>query len=140
MPFSKSNVSKFSDDELDRDLVYAMKNIYDKSGLEYSRPNIEEESAEYAACDFKINKKSVKFRKAKTTPTKVGLFVTIWKRDNKGITQPYDLSDPVDLFVISVKNTSATLCFQNSALLSRVLFQLVKMRAKEAFVSTLRGL
>jgi hypothetical protein len=45
---------------------------------------LERESLEYAACSFKLNSMSVKFRVAKITPTKIGQFVTLWKRVSKG--------------------------------------------------------
>lgn len=41
---------------------------------------------------------------AKTTPTKVGQFVTVWKRSPGGPIQPFDATDPVDLFVISSRD------------------------------------
>jgi hypothetical protein len=46
---------------------------------------------------------SIRFRVAKITPTKVGQFVTLWQRIGDGSTQPYGVSDPVDLFVISTR-------------------------------------
>ena len=46
----------------------------------------------------------VRFRVAKTTPTKVGQFVTLWKRVGKGPIQPFDASDDLDLLVVSVRS------------------------------------
>jgi hypothetical protein len=89
---------------MDNDLIFALKNIYDKCGFRYTEPIFEKESIEYAACTFEVNEQSVKFRKAKITPKKNGLFVTIWKRNEKGMTEPYNASDPIDLFVINVRN------------------------------------
>lgn len=62
----------------------------------------ESESQEYRACEFEINQKRIKFRCTKITPTKVGQFVTIWKREN-GPIMPFDEADPVDFFLISVR-------------------------------------
>ena len=39
----------------------------------------------------------------KITPIKIGQFVTIWKRNGKGKTQPFDISDNIDLYLISVR-------------------------------------
>ncbi|WP_324614486.1 MepB family protein [Streptomyces sp. MMG1121] len=61
------------------------------------------ESAEYGACELTLDGLSVRFRVAKTTPTKVGQFVTVWKRSATGPIQPFDAEDPVDLFVISTR-------------------------------------
>lgn len=46
---------------------------------------------------------TIRFRIAKTTPTKVGQFVTLWKREEKSPIQPYDINDPFDFFVISTR-------------------------------------
>ena len=51
------------------------------------------ESAEYGACSFKLNGKTIQFRVSKITPTKTGQFVTIWKRNKEGITEPFDNAD-----------------------------------------------
>jgi len=64
---------------------------------------MEPESAEYGAYTFKLNDFLIRFRVAKITPTKIGQFVTLWKRVGNGSTQPYDISDLVDFFIISTR-------------------------------------
>ncbi|WP_328671770.1 MepB family protein [Streptomyces sp. NBC_00322] len=86
------------------DLLAARELAYDPSGFTCSRPVPEEESAEYGACEFTLDGFSVRFRVAKTTPTKVGQFVTVWKRSASGPIQPFDAEDAVDLFVISTRD------------------------------------
>ncbi|MGP3690198.1 MepB family protein [Streptomyces sp. IBSNAI002] len=83
------------------DLLRAKTLVYDPSGLDCSRPVPEAEGAEYGACAFALDGLAVRFRVAKTTPTKAGQFVTVWKRSVNGPIQPFDAEDPVDLFVIS---------------------------------------
>ncbi len=61
------------------------------------------ESAEYGACEFDLNYERIHFRVAKITPTKIGQFVTCWKRDDDGITAPYDSSDTFASFIIYTK-------------------------------------
>ncbi|MGX1886616.1 MepB family protein [Streptomyces sp. NPDC055287] len=85
------------------DLLAAKELVYDPCGFTYSQPVPETESAEYGACEFTLDGSSVRFRVAKTTPTKVGQFVTVWKRSASGPIQPFDAADPVDLFVISTR-------------------------------------
>ncbi|MEN8649624.1 MepB family protein [Streptomyces sp. 21So2-11] len=85
------------------DLLAAKALLYDPSGFTCSRPEPEAESAEYGAYAFTLDGLSVRFRAAKTTPTKVGQFVTVWKRSPGGPIQPFDVEDPVDLFVISTR-------------------------------------
>lgn len=86
------------------DLFLAKKFIYDQCGFELTEFNAEAESREYGACDFRINGMRVKFRVSKITPAKAGQFVTIWKRDPKGITKPFDLSDGIDFVIISSRS------------------------------------
>lgn len=86
------------------DLLAAKALVYDPCGFTCSQPVAEAESAEYAAHAFTLDGLAVRFRAAKTTPTKVGQFVTVWKRSPGGPIQPYDAADPVDLFVISSRD------------------------------------
>lgn len=83
------------------DLLRAKALAYDPAGFACSRPAPEAESADYGACGFTLDGLSVRFRVARTTPTKAGQFVTVWKRSLGGPIQPFDAADPVDLFVIS---------------------------------------
>ena len=39
----------------------------------------------------------------KITPTKTGQFVTIWKRNQDGITVPFDVSDDYDFYIIATR-------------------------------------
>lgn len=86
-----------------KDLLVAKKLLYNPSKFECSQPEIEVQNAEYGAYVFKLNALLIRFRVAKITPTKVGQFVTLWERIGDGPIQPYDISDPVDLFVISTR-------------------------------------
>lgn len=86
------------------DLLAAQKLAYEPSGLTYTKLVKEAESEEYGALMFEINNMQAKFRVAKITPTKIGLFVTLWKRTESGTIAPHDLADPVDLFIISVRD------------------------------------
>ncbi|WP_328880426.1 MepB family protein [Streptomyces sp. NBC_00299] len=57
------------------DLAAAKEFVYDPCGFTCSQPVPEPESAEYAAHAFTLDGLSVRFRAARTTPTKVGQFV-----------------------------------------------------------------
>ncbi|MFI5983776.1 MepB family protein [Streptomyces sp. NPDC051555] len=78
--------------------------VYDSCGFTCSQPVPEAEGAAYAAHVFTLDGLSIRFRAAKTTPTKVGQFVTVWKRSPAGPIQPFDVTDAVDLFVISARD------------------------------------
>ncbi|WFB05921.1 MepB family protein [Streptomyces sp. LX-29] len=83
------------------DLAAARTRVYEPAGLACSPPVPEAEGAEYAAHALTVNGLSVRFRVGKTTPNKVGQFVTVWQRSAEGPIRPFDVDDAVDLFVIS---------------------------------------
>lgn len=85
------------------DLIIATKLLYEPNNLIIENLHQEKESKEYGACEFILNQKHIQFRIAKITPTKVGQFVTIWKRIGSGPIIPFDLADAVDFFIISVR-------------------------------------
>lgn len=85
-------------------LQLATKLIYEPCQWQLSDFEQEKESREYKACRFRLNGLSVICRTAKITPTKTGQFVTLWKRSANGPIQPFEATDPVDLFVVNVRN------------------------------------
>lgn len=88
------------------DLQIAKELVYDKCNFDLTNLKLNAESAEYAACTFELNKHKIQYRVAKITPTKSGLFVTIWKRNNNGITSPFDISDELDFIIVSARSGS----------------------------------
>lgn len=84
-------------------LIATRELVYNPCGFVFSHPKIEPQNAAYGAYVFKLNDLSIRFRVAKITPTKIGQFVTLWERVGDGSIQPYDLSDSIEFFVISVK-------------------------------------
>jgi hypothetical protein len=85
------------------DLLLAEKIVYQPSRLVLQNLKTEDESADYGASEFTLNNHAVKFRVGKITPTKVGQFVTFWKRIDKGPILPYDSNDSFDFLVVSVR-------------------------------------
>jgi hypothetical protein len=86
------------------DLNTANELVYKKCGWDLTNLQKNTESTEYGACSFILNLKIVQFRKSKITPTKIGQFVAIWKRNLSGITEPFDISDNLDFMIISSSN------------------------------------
>ncbi|MNN18490.1 MepB protein [compost metagenome] len=86
------------------DLKAAIQDVYKPSGMQLTdQPFREAESAEYGASRFGLDGHTIVFRVAKTTPTKIGQFVTIWKRPTSGSTiAPLDVDDGVAFVVVSV--------------------------------------
>jgi hypothetical protein len=91
-------------DNLSVDLIIAKQILYSKLNAELKNIKLEKESAAYNACTFKVNESSILYREAKITPTKIGQFVTIWKRNSKGITEAFNVDDDIDLVVISCRH------------------------------------
>ncbi|MGW1892831.1 MepB family protein [Streptomyces sp. NPDC002004] len=87
------------------DLLAAGARVYGPGGFTCSQPVPEPESAEYAAHGFTLDGLSVRFRVAKTTPTKPGQFVTVWQRSPQGPIRPFDTDDGIDLVVISSRDS-----------------------------------
>jgi hypothetical protein len=85
-------------------LKIAKELVYDKCGFILTSPRLDAESKAYGACSFELNGKTVQYRVAKITPTKTGQFVTIWKRNSDGITEPFSISDDIDFIIISTRS------------------------------------
>lgn len=86
-----------------KNLILINEVLFDNCNFEITQLIPEIESTGYEACTFKLNNLNILFRTAKITPTKTGQFVTLWKRINQGSIQPFDAIDPIDLFMISVR-------------------------------------
>lgn len=89
---------------LHSDLKIAKELVYDNCEFELTDPKLNSESSEYGACSFRLNGKTIEHRVSKITPTKNGQFVTIWKRNKDGITEPFNISDKLDLIIITSKS------------------------------------
>ncbi len=81
--------------EAARELLWA-------DGQVCTAPIAEPESTQYGAFAFSVDGVPVRFRIAKTTPTKPGQFVTVWQRSTDGPIRPFDIEDQVRYFVVSV--------------------------------------
>lgn len=95
--------------------------IYDKCSLKISAFKKELEGTEYDACLFKLNEKQIICRNSKITPKKNGQFVTFWKRNKEGITEPFNENDNIDFYVINVhsENNFGQFVFPKSVLVNK---------------------
>jgi len=64
------------------------------------------EASDYMGCEFRYKQKNYIFRKAKVTPKKSGLFVTLWKRSASSVTEPFKISDEFDALLIFCSESS----------------------------------
>nr|WP_246045254.1 MepB family protein [Rhodococcus oryzae] len=86
------------------DLLAAKTRVFDPCRFACSAPVPEPESAAYGAHEFTVDGRPIRFRVAKTTPKKVGQFVTLWKRSAQGPIAPFDVDDLVELFIVSARD------------------------------------
>jgi hypothetical protein len=100
--------SKDTRDRLSHQLNAAIRDVYETAGMKVTNTVLREaESAEYGACRFGLDGYAIAFRVAKTTPTKIGQFVTIWKRSTPGgEIAPLDIIDDVQFVVVSVSSAN----------------------------------
>lgn len=77
--------------------------LFKACGFELTNVVSEAESKAYLAHSFQLDGQYIQFRKAKITPTKTGQFVTIWKRNEKGITEPFDIADKFEHYIIAAR-------------------------------------
>ena len=103
------------------DLQLAEKLLYNECGFQLQKLVWNSESANYCACTFELNNKLIQYRVANITPTKIGQFVAIWKRNNQGITAPFDVADALDFLIISVRDSEnfGQFIFPKSVLVSK---------------------
>jgi len=88
---------------LNPELELLDKLVFKEYGIELTNLETELESQEYFACNFKLNAHNVKFRVAKITPKKTGQFVSIWKRNKNGITEPFTIMDKFEWYIIATR-------------------------------------
>lgn len=61
----------------------------------------EEQNSKYGAGIFQLASKTVRFRVAKTTPTKSGQFVAFWEKNKQNENQPFAYETAPDLLAIT---------------------------------------
>src|SRR5690349_12390186 len=107
-----------------QDFVLAANRVFAPIGLTCSKVEREPESREYGAVMFELGGLPARFRVAKITPTKIGQFVTLWKRIGRGPIQPFDEADPLAVVVIHCRADlqSGQFVFPKSVLCRRDVF------------------
>ena len=82
-------------------LTYVSKMIYEPKNLTLKSVQEEQQNSKYGAGTFQLSSKTVRFRVANITPTKVGQFVAFWEKDENNKNQPYSYEEAPDLLVIT---------------------------------------
>jgi len=120
---------------LNKNLIEVKTEVYNKCSFQFSKMNNELEGREYDACQFELNGMRIICRSSKITPKKVGQFVTFWKRNQKGITEPYSETDRIDFYVINVKseNNFGQFVFPKTELINQGIISTEKKDGKRGF-------
>ncbi|MCX8534021.1 MepB family protein [Chryseobacterium luquanense] len=83
------------------ELEQLQNSVFSKFNLIISHLQPDSECEEYFGNSFQLNQFSIKFRKAKITPKKIGQFVTLWKRNPESKqTEPFTSEDPFDFYIV----------------------------------------
>src|SRR5699024_140808 len=82
-------------------LNYVNKMIYEPNDLTVKLVQEEKQNSKYGAGRFQLFSRTVRFRVANITPTKIGQFVAFWEKDVNNKNQPYLYEDAPDLLVIT---------------------------------------
>lgn len=82
-------------------LAYVDERIYQPHDLLVKSIQEEKQNAAYGAGTFQLSSKTVRFRVANRTPTKIGQFVAFWEKDEQHKNQPYSYEEAPDLLVIT---------------------------------------
>ena len=109
--------------------------VFEKLDLQISNLHIEKESQDYCAAQFNLNNLKIIFREAKITPTKIGQFVTFWKRIEQNPIQPFTTSDDFDLVIINTNTptNSGQFVFPKSILEQKGYIQSLSKKGKLGF-------
>ncbi|WGD36793.1 MepB family protein [Lysinibacter sp. HNR] len=70
---------------------------------EYEAPQLEPQNSNYQSGVVRLNGELWRIRTARVTPTKPGAFVAVWKRNERGKTQPFDTDDPATGLLVFVE-------------------------------------
>ncbi|AIQ52519.1 MepB family protein [Paenibacillus sp. FSL R7-0331] len=82
-------------------LAYVDDTFYTQAGLIVESVREEPLNAEYGAGIFQLNGISVRFRVAKTTPSKAGQFVVFWEKDSESKNRAFSYAEAPQLLVIN---------------------------------------
>lgn len=110
-------------------------NCYTNSKFEIKNAVLHPESKEYKACFFLLNEHKIIYRKSKITPTKIGQFVTFWKRSKLGPIEPFQENDDFDFFVINCQTRTnfGQFVFPKSILIKKGIISSPKKEGKRGF-------
>lgn len=94
------------------------------------------QAAEYSGCSFVQDGKLVIYRTGKTTPKKIGQFVTFWRRNAAGFTEPYSDLEDIHFYILHCTSGSREGLFilpKSSALIQHGILSTATKDGKRGF-------
>ena len=82
-------------------LTYISKILYEPNQLTVKSIKEEKQNSKYGAGTFQLSSKTIRFRVAKKTPTKIGQFVAFWEKDENNKNQPFLYENSPDLLIVT---------------------------------------
>ena len=87
------------------ELSMLQRTIFTPKNMEICDAQKDQEAEAYTGYNFSTQDERVKFRKAKITPKKIGLFVALWERASNGKTIPFHQDGPTDVYIFMAQYT-----------------------------------
>lgn len=116
-------------------LTYVNETLYEPNHLIIKNILEETQNSDYGAGVFQLNAKSVRFRVAKITPTKIGQFVAFWEKDEANKNQAFSYDNATDLLVINTfggNGNYGQFVFPKEVLLNQNILKTAKTKGKMA--------
>lgn len=116
-------------------LNYVNKMIYEPNDLAVKSVQEEKQNSKYGAGTFQLSLRTVRFRVANITSTKVGQFVAFWEKDVNNKNQPYLYEEAPDLLVITTfknENEFGQFIFPKEVLLKKDILRSTSTKGKMA--------
>jgi len=116
------------------DVAEALQALTQLSG-QYSPAMPEADNHEYGAAVASRGQELIRFRVGKLTPTKVGLFVAVWRRAQDGSTEPFPAEEGIGLLVVTARegNNAGHFAFPGSALVKHRIVSVKGVGGKRGF-------
>ncbi|MDN4863673.1 MepB family protein [Priestia megaterium] len=116
-------------------LTYVNENFYKPNQFVIKAIREEAQNSDYGAGIFQLNSKSIRFRVAKTTPNKVGQFVSFREKDAAHKNQAFSYGKATDLLVINTftsTNRFGQFIFPKEVLLKQKILKTATTKGKMA--------
>ncbi|KUM34875.1 MepB family protein [Arthrobacter sp. EpRS71] len=122
------------DDDVHPDVADALR-VLNQSFAKCSLPVPEADNRDYGAAIATYGSGVIRLRVGKLTPTKVGLFVAVWRRAIDGSTEPFPVEENIGMLVVTARegNNAGQFAFPKSALVKHGIVSVGGVGGKRGF-------